>query len=106
MACLDLQVMRCSSSPLCRWKRLERSCGILVTSDITDDERYVIVPTSLPSIDEFDNFGRKILLMQCSSHSGPITWHLDHFLSLYCSRSHPWSMVSNLQGFGARLIAY
>jgi len=94
MACLDLQVMRCSSSPKCRWKRLERSCGILVTSHTTYDERYVIIPAFLPSVDEFDLFGRKILLMQCSSHSGAITWYLDHFLSLYCSRSHSSSMQS------------
>ncbi|PVH78610.1 hypothetical protein DL98DRAFT_655998 [Cadophora sp. DSE1049] len=94
MARLDLEVMRCSSSPICRWKRLERSRGILVTSDTTYDERYVIIPTSLPSVDDFDTFGRKILLMQCSSHSGAITWYLDQFLSLYCSRPHPSSMRS------------
>ncbi|KAH7393349.1 hypothetical protein BKA64DRAFT_644102 [Cadophora sp. MPI-SDFR-AT-0126] len=94
MAQLALQVMRCSSSPICRWKRLQRLSGILVTSDTTYDERYVIVPTALPSVDEFDAFGRRILLMQCISHSGAITWYLDRFLSLYCSRSHPSSMRS------------
>ncbi|KAK0099951.1 hypothetical protein ONS95_013227 [Cadophora gregata] len=94
IAQLDLEVMRCSSSPYCRWKRLERSSGILVTSDTTYDERYVIVPASIPSVDDFDNFGRQILLMQFSSHSGAITWYLDRFLSVYCSRPQPSSMRS------------
>ncbi|KAH7321681.1 hypothetical protein BKA65DRAFT_86473 [Rhexocercosporidium sp. MPI-PUGE-AT-0058] len=99
---LNLQVMRCTSSPFCRWKRLEMSKGIYVTSETTDDERYVIVPTSLPSIDEFDTFGREVLLMQGRSHSGAITWHLDRFLALYCSSIRP-SRLGDLCNITSRI---
>ncbi|KAH6715446.1 hypothetical protein BKA61DRAFT_480085 [Leptodontidium sp. MPI-SDFR-AT-0119] len=86
---LNFQVMRCSSSPIGRWKRLEMSNGIYITSHTTDNERYVIVPGSLPTIGEFDSFGREVLLMQDRSHSGAITWHLDQFLAFYCNRTSP-----------------
>lgn len=62
LASLDIQVMQCSSSSLCRWKKVTKVSGIYMTSDIFEGQRYVIVPSSLPSIDEFDRFGRKVLL--------------------------------------------
>lgn len=62
LASLDIQVMQCSSSSLCRWKKVSKVSGIYITSDIFEGQRYVIVPSSLPTIDEFDIFGRKILL--------------------------------------------
>ncbi|KAF4633420.1 hypothetical protein G7Y89_g4699 [Cudoniella acicularis] len=49
----------------------------------TQTMRYVIVPSSLPDIDEFDRFGRKILLASDGGHSGNITLLLDKFLTTY-----------------------
>ncbi|KAF8859636.1 hypothetical protein BDZ45DRAFT_782306 [Acephala macrosclerotiorum] len=88
LASLDIQVMQCSSSALCRWKKLTKVSGIYITSDIFDGQRYVIIPSSLPSIDEFDKFGRKILLASDGGHSGTITLLLDQFLGIYCSRNN------------------
>lgn len=94
LASLDIQVMQCSSSSLCRWKKLTKDSGIYITSDIFEGQRYVIVPSSLPSIDEFDRFGRKILLASNGGHSGSITLFLDRFLMTYCSRKHNTKVVS------------
>ncbi|KAG4439274.1 hypothetical protein IFR05_005259 [Cadophora sp. M221] len=99
---LNFQVMRCSSSPIGRWKRLEMSNGIYITLHTTDNERYVIVPSSLPTMDEFDTFGREVLLMQDRSHSGAITWHLDRFLVLYCRRPG-LSRLRNLSDLTSRI---
>lgn len=92
---LNLQVMRSELSSICRWKRLERVDDIYITADIIQAECYLIVPRSLPTIDEFDTFGRTILLMQdAKSHSGPITRLLDLFLSAYCSRGNHTRLVN------------
>ncbi|KUJ20146.1 uncharacterized protein LY89DRAFT_731375 [Mollisia scopiformis] len=88
LASLDIKVMQCSAPSLCRWKRLTKVRGIYITSDIFDGQRYVIVPSSLPSIDEFDRFGRKILLASDGGHSGNLTLLLDQFLTAYCARQH------------------
>lgn len=94
LASLDIQVMQCSSSSLCRWKKLTKVSGIYITSDIFDGQRYVIVPSSLPSIAEFDRFGRKILLASDGGHSGNITLLLDQFLMTYGARNHKTELVS------------
>jgi hypothetical protein len=68
--------------------------GIYVTRDVIQDQRYVIVPKSLPSIDEYDNFGRQILATSNGSHSGSLTQQLDEFLIGYCKHSQPSRLVS------------
>lgn len=90
---LRLQVMKCTSSPSCRWKRLTKVNGIYVTRDVIQDQRYVILPKSLPSIDEYDNFGRQILATSNGSHSGSLTQQLDEFLIGYCKHSQPSRLV-------------
>ena len=91
---LRLQVMTCASSPSCRWKRLTKVNGIYVTCDTIEDQRYVIVPTSLPSIDDYDKFGRQILASSNGSHSGRLTQRLDEFLIGYCQNTRDSRLVS------------
>ena len=68
--------------------------GIYVTKDVIQAQRFVIVPKSLPSMDEYDQFGRQILAMSNGSHSGRLTQHLDEFLLAYCQYSAPSRLVS------------
>ncbi|KAF4636466.1 hypothetical protein G7Y89_g1611 [Cudoniella acicularis] len=84
-AALPLNVMRCNASPVCRWKGLGKINGIFLTCDSVYDERYVVDPSTLPSVDEIDRFGRNILSISRGSHSGEITRLLDDFLLSYCS---------------------
>jgi hypothetical protein len=76
--------MRCSVSPRCRWKRLREIHEIYITCEVVENDRYVIIPSSLPTVDELDDFGRKALSMSEGSHSGMMTSLLDDFLLLYC----------------------
>src|SRR6266536_1644698 len=92
---LHLEVMRSSISPYCRWKRLGQVEGVYMTCSEVEDERYVVVPSSLPSIDELDNFGRKVLSNSDGNHSGGITRRLDDFLLHYCNQALPSRLVSN-----------
>jgi hypothetical protein len=78
--------MRCSFSPRCRWKRLREVKKIYITCEVAENERYVITPNSLPTVDELDDFGRKALSMSEGSHSGRMTALLDDFLLLYCRK--------------------
>ena len=94
---IHLQVRKCTSSPRCRWKRLTREKGIYITCDIIDDHRYVIVPSTLPSPEDFDKFGRNILSIANGSHSGRLTQHLDNILLKYCEGSRPLRLVSIFQ---------
>lgn len=91
---LRLQVMTCASSPSCRWKRLTKVKGIYITSDSIEDQRYVIVPRSLPSINDYDKFGRQILASSNGSHSGSLTQRLDEFLLGFCKHSRDSRLVS------------
>jgi hypothetical protein len=91
--------MRCSVSPEGRWKSLKKVRGIYVTSSVLGAERSVIVPSSLPGIEKFDNFGRDILLMSAGSLSGRMTRLLDDFLFRYSSRAKPSRLVSTLPPF-------
>ncbi|APA07508.1 hypothetical protein sscle_03g022780 [Sclerotinia sclerotiorum 1980 UF-70] len=50
------------------------------------DKTYLVVPDSLPTVDELDFFGREILLSSPESHSGKITHILDKFLYIYCKQ--------------------
>lgn len=90
---LNLEVKTCAASPSCRWKRLTKINGIYVTKDVIQAQRFVIVPKSLPSTDEYDQFGRQILAMSNGSHSGSLTQHLDEFLLAYCKYSPPSRLV-------------
>lgn len=90
---LRLQVKTCASSPSCRWKRLTKKNGIYVTDEVIEAQRYVIVPESLPSIDDYDTFGRKILATSNGSHSGSLTQHLDEFLLAYCKTNSQSKLV-------------
>jgi len=92
---LPLEVRSCSTSPKGLWKSLGKVKGIYLTCDSMYDQRYVAVPSSLPSIDEIDKFGRKILSLSDESHSGEITQRLDAFLIFYCHQEHPSPLVSN-----------
>jgi hypothetical protein len=76
--------MRCSFSPRCRWKRLREIHEIYITCEVVENDRFVIIPSSLPTVDELDDFGRKALSMSEGSHSGKMTSLLDDFLLLYC----------------------
>jgi hypothetical protein len=88
-----LQVKQCSILPQCRWKSLKKVRGIYVTSEILEDEHYVIVPSTLPGIAEFDDFGRNILSMSAGSLSGSMTRLLDDFLFCYSNRASPSRLV-------------
>jgi hypothetical protein len=92
---LHLEVMRSSISPYCRWKRLGQVEGVYMTCSEVEDERYVVVPSSLPSVDELDNFGRKVLSNSDGNHSGMITRRLDNFLLHYCNQTLSSRLVSN-----------
>ena len=94
VAKLELQVMRCQSSANCRWKCLQENHGIFITSHFVEDKRYVIVPSSVPSIDRLDLFGREILSISGESHSGNITPLLDHFLLNHCRPNRSSRLVS------------
>jgi hypothetical protein len=94
VARLQLEVMQSQSSPTCRWKCLRKVESIYITSHSVEDQRYVIVPSSLPSIDRLDLFGRKILSFSNGSHSGNITPLLDAFLLHYCRPKRPSRLVS------------
>ena len=76
--------MRCSFSPRCRWKRLREIHKIYITCEVVENDRYVIIPNSVPTVYELDDFGRKALSMSEGSHSGRMTSILDDFLLLYC----------------------
>ena len=91
---LQVQVMQCQSSASCRWKRLQKVNGIFITSHFVEDKRYAIVPSSVPTIDRLDLFGRKILSFSDESHSGSITPLLDRFLLNYCRPNRPSRLVS------------
>lgn len=91
---LQLEVMQCQSSPTCRWKCLRQVESIYITSHFVHDQRYVIVPGSIPSIDRLDLFGRKILAFSDASHSGAITPLLDAFLLHYCRPSRKSRLAS------------
>ena len=95
LAVIQLEVMQCHSSPRCRWKRLQKINGIYITYDCIYDERYVVLPSSLPSIDQFDMFGRKILSFSSATHCGRLTPLLDAFLLLYCRQNRPSRIVSS-----------
>jgi hypothetical protein len=92
---LPLEVRSCSTSPKGLWKSLGKVKGIYLTCDSVYDQRYVAVPSSLPSIDEIDKFGRKILSLLDESHSEEITRRLDAFLLFYCRQEHPSPLISN-----------
>lgn len=92
---LPLEVRGCSASPKGLWKSLGKAKGIYLTCDSVYDHRYVIVPSSLPSLDEVDQFGRKILSLSSGSHSGEITRRLDDFLLLYCGQGPSSLLVSS-----------
>ena len=91
---LQVEVMQSQSSPTCRWKCLRKVESIYITSHFIKDQRYVIVPSSLPSIDRLDLFGRKILSFSNGNHSGNITPLLDAFLLHYCRPTRPSRLVS------------
>jgi hypothetical protein len=90
---LHLQVMQCTVSPTGRWKSLKKVRGIYITSVKMDEKRYVVMPSSLPDIDNFDTFGRDILLMSAGSLSGRLTRLLDDFLFCYCNDGRPSRLV-------------
>ena len=95
---LQLEVMQCQASTTwatCRWKCLEKKSGIYITNHFIEGQRYVIVPSSVPSIDRLDLFGRKILSFSDDAHSGNITPLLDHFLLHYCRPYRPSRLVSS-----------
>jgi hypothetical protein len=91
---LRLKVMRCTSSPICYWKRLAKVKGIYITKDRITDQRYVILPETLPTADQFDYFGRKLLSFSNGSHSGHLTRNLDDFLLKYCETDLNTRLVS------------
>jgi len=93
---LPVEVRGCSVSPKGRWKSLGKAKGIYFTCDSVYDQRYVVVPSSLPSLEEVDQFGRRILSLSSGSLSGEITRRLDDFLLLYCGQGHPSPLVSAL----------
>jgi hypothetical protein len=93
-AALSVQVMQCTDSPDGRWKSLRKARGIYITSKLLREKRYVIMPSSVPGIDELDVFGRDILLMSTGSLSGKMTRLLDGFLSCYCNRRGASGLVS------------
>lgn len=92
---LPIEVRSCSTSPQDRWKSLGKVNGIYLTCDFAYDRRYVAVPSSLPSVDEVDKFGRKILSLSNGSHCGEITRRLDAFLLYYCCQEIKSPLVSN-----------
>jgi hypothetical protein len=96
---LCVQVMRCTVSPKCRWKSLRKARGIYITSNLLKEKRYVIIPSSLPGVEDLDTFGRDILLMSAGSLSGKMTRLLDDFLSCYCHHGGPSRLVSSLIHF-------
>jgi hypothetical protein len=61
-----------------------------------DEKRYVIIPSSLPDIDDFDTFGRDILLMSTGSLSGRMTRLLDDFLFCYSNGERASRLVRSL----------
>jgi hypothetical protein len=65
-----------------------------------EEKRYIILPSSLPGVEDLDAFGRDILLMSPGSLSGKMTRLLDDFLSCYCGREEISSLVSSLICFG------
>jgi hypothetical protein len=97
---LSVQVMRSAVSSKCRWKSLKKIHGIYITSNLLEEKRYIILPSSLPGVEDLDAFGRDILLMSPGSLSGKMTRLLDDFLSCYCGRGEIPSLVSSLICFG------
>ena len=93
---LPLEVRGCSTSPQDLWKSLGKVKGIYLTCDSVYDRRYVAVPSSLPSVDGVDKFGRKILSLSNGSHSGEVTRRLDAFLLHYCCQGTQSPLVSNI----------
>ncbi|RAL61332.1 hypothetical protein DID88_009468 [Monilinia fructigena] len=83
---LPCKVMVCRSADLCRWRSLTKINGVYITHKALRDKTYLVVPDSLPTIDELDFFGREILLSSPESHSGKITHILDKFLYIYCKQ--------------------
>lgn len=79
--------------------------GVYITHKSLRDKTYLVVPDSLPTVDELDFFGREILLSSPESHSGKITHILDKFLYIYCKQyfgSHLVSLII-LREFGFAL---
>lgn len=99
---LCVQVMRCAVSPKCRWKSLKKTHGIYITSNKLEEKRYVIMPNSLPGVEDLDAFGRGILLMSPGSLSGKMTRLLDDFLSCYSSQGG-FSTVRHLSNLTLRI---
>ncbi|KAI9643775.1 hypothetical protein NHQ30_007124 [Ciborinia camelliae] len=60
--------------------------GLYITHKSLRDKTYLVVPDTLPTVDELDFFGREILLSSPESHSGKITHILDKFLYIYCKQ--------------------
>ncbi|CAD6440433.1 87d2cc91-de03-4112-b5b2-7ffb966f8815 [Sclerotinia trifoliorum] len=83
---LPCKVMVCRSVDLCRWRSLTKMNGVYITHKSLRDKTYLVVPDSLPTVDELDFFGREILLSSPESHSGKITHILDKFLYIYCKQ--------------------
>ncbi|KAG4031954.1 hypothetical protein MFRU_008g03040 [Monilinia fructicola] len=83
---LPCKVMVCRSADLCRWRSLTKVNGVYITHKTLRDKTYLVVPESLPTIDELDFFGREILLSSPESHSGKITHILDKFIYIYCKQ--------------------
>ena len=93
---LPLEVRCCSTSPKGLWRSLGKVKSIYLTCGSVYDKRYVAVPSSLPTIDEIDTFGRKILSLSDESYSGEITRRLDDFLLFYCGKAYPSPLVSSV----------
>ncbi|TEY78279.1 hypothetical protein BOTCAL_0050g00100 [Botryotinia calthae] len=83
---LPCKVMVCRSEDFCRWRSLTKMNGVYITHKSLRDKTYLVVPDSLPTVDELDFFGREILLSSPESHSGKVTHILDKFLYIYCKQ--------------------